>query len=264
MACSHQQSQNSVADYSKVLSMRNTALLAITLLLLSTPACKQQMVNRPSEPKPSLMLREGDYLSTTYIDELKRTRSPLKACPSACGVKLVTVEKGVNLWRLMPIYNFHEGGEALVLRPDGVVNHSQYISHVTLSVKDASSFRLGFDEGAQSFRRVDYVFVQKAETFAAKAVLVGSYRDGLGRVYRFQEDGTAIFPGRKFKFEIGVDHIGTDFDYFMEMGPNRRAVSSMAFRWQADSLQLFRIKEDENGLDYIADNHPYLTLKQTQ
>ena len=245
--------------------MKSIATILSLLFFLSILACNKQAVGSFPRHQPISPLREGDYLATSYIEELKRTKSPLTACPrvSDSRLNLITVEKDGNLWLLMPIYNFHEGGEAFVLNPNGSVNDIKYVSNVALSVKDESSFRFGFDDAGQSFKPTDYVFVQHVEAYVAKVVLVGTYRDRRrGGSFRFQEDGWAIFPDRKFKFEIGTDHVLTDFDYFMEMGPNRIASSLTAFKWEAGSLNLFRTKQqDEQGLDEIIDRHPYLSLQ---
>ncbi len=246
------------------MTMKSMATIPSLLFFLGILACNRTAVGSSPGQQPISPLREGDYLSTSYIEELKSTRSPLTASPRASDsrVNLITVEKDGNLWRLMPIYNFHEGGEAFVLNPNGSVKDIKYVSNVALSVKNENSFRLGFDNAGQSFKPTDYVFVQHVESYVAKVVLVGTYRDRRGGSYRFQEDGWAIFPDRNFKYEVGTDHVLTDFDYFMEIGPSRIASSLTAFKWEADSLNLFRTKEpDEQGLDEIIDRHPYVSLQ---
>lgn len=246
------------------MTMKSIVTILSLLFFLGILACNKQAVGGFPRQQPTSPLREGDYLSTSYIEELKRTRSPLTASPRASDsrVNIITVEKDGNLWRLMPIYNFHEGGEAFELNPNGSVKDIKYVSNVDLSVKDESSFRLGFENAGQSFKPTDYVFVQHVEAYVAKVVLVGAYRDRRGGSYRFQEDGWAIFPDRKFKFEVGTDHVLIDFDYFIEMGPSRVASSLTAFKWEAGSLNLFRTKQqDEQGLDEIIDRHPYVSLQ---
>jgi hypothetical protein len=129
------------------------------------------------------------------------------------------------------------------------------------------SFRLGFDEVAahRSFE-TDYVFVQNADAYIAKLVLVGTYKDRHGHRYKFGEDGWAVFPDRKFKFEIGTDHVLTSFDYFLDkrQSTGRVKPSVVAFKWDRRMLQLFRTKEDENGFDEILDCCPYLSLQLTR
>ena len=105
------------------------------------------------------------------------------------------------------------------------------------------------------------MFVKDAAACVAGIILTGHYKDRRGLDYEFREDGYAVFPDRKFQFEIGMDHVLTSFDYFMQMGPNHIATSVTAFKWEGGNLQLFRTKEDEGGFDDVADPRPYLSLK---
>ena len=243
------------------------AILLSLFAVLSTLACSKGIADRTNEPgRTSVTLREGDYLSGAYIDQVKKTRSPLMA-GSRYGPHLVTVTRKGDVYHLDPIYNFHEGGETFVLRPNGSVTTVEpnfaHISNLAISVPSQDSFRLGFDDvAAHASFSTDYVFVQSADAYIAKIVLVGTYKDRHGFSYEFGEDGWAVFPDRKFKFEIGTDHVLTQFDYFMEIGPNRSATSVTAFKWEGRNLQLFRTNsENENGFDEIVDHRPYLSLQ---
>jgi hypothetical protein len=96
---------------------------------------------------------------------------------------------------------------------------------------------------------------------------VGTYRDRRGLSYEFGEDGWAVFPDRKFKFEIGTDHVnGTGFDYFLDKGQasSPLGASVIAFKWDRRVLQLFRTKEDKSSDDEIPDRRPYLILQLTR
>jgi hypothetical protein len=244
-------------------------ILLSLVAVLSAQGCSKGTVDRANEPgRTSVTLREGDYLSRAYIDQVKKTRSPLLA-GSQYGPHLVTVNRHGNLLHLEPIYNFHEGGETFVLHPDGSITTPEpnYISNIAISVLSQDSFRLGFDDvAAHASFKTDYVFVQNADAYIAKIVLVGTYKDRHGLSYEFGEDGWAVFPDRKFKFEIGTDHVLTGFDYFMDksQAPGQVAPSVIAFKWDGRMLQLFRTKEDENGFDVILDRRPYLLLQLTR
>ncbi len=247
--------------------LRRTGRCVILLLLIAflPVACSRKASDRGQTPPASLIkLREGDYLTDGYIADLRKTRSPLSA-GSHHRLDLVIVKKDGNNFNLAPIFNFHEGGETFVLHPDASVTTTDpdpaYFSNLTVSVKNEDSFQLGFEAGKDSFKSANFVFVKDAVTYVAKAILAGSYKDDHGLRYEFRDDGLAIFPNRRFKFEIGVDHVGTQFDYFMEMKPNGTASSVTAFKWTAGTLQLFRTKEDENGFDEITDRRPYKSLQ---
>ncbi|HEX7289005.1 MAG TPA: hypothetical protein VF532_22660 [Candidatus Angelobacter sp.] len=245
-------------------------ILLSLVAVLSALGCSKGTDRANESGRTSVTLREGDYLSSAYIDQVKKTRSPLLA-GSQYGPHLVTVNRHGNLLHLDPIYNFHEGGATFVLHPDGSITvpepNSPYISNLAISLLSQDSFRLGFnDVGAHASFKTDYVFVQDADAYIAKIVLVGTYKDRHGLNYEFGEDGWAVFPDRKFKFEIGTDHVLTGFDYFMDKGqaPGRVASSVIAFKWDGRMLQLFRTKEDENGFDEILDRRPYLLLQLTR
>jgi hypothetical protein len=247
--------------------MGSFALLLLWLpFFLATPACTRATVDEQSEHLQRVMLREGDYLSAPYIDQLKRTRSPL-AAGAQYGAHQFIVRKNGNLLELEPIFNFHEGGDPFTLRSDGslVLPESAYVSNVTISVSDEGSFRIGFSSGNLTFKPTDYVFVRDATAYVAGIVLTGQYKDHRGLNYEFREDGYAVFSDRKFKFEIGLDHVLDNFDYFMEMGPKHIAASVTAFKWDRQKIQLFRTREvDDGGLEEIVDRQPYLSLRTTR
>lgn len=230
--------------------------------LLATQACKNLSVNDRLGQKQRVMLREGDYLSVSYIDQLKRTLSPL-AAGAQSGAHQFVVRKNGDLFELNPIFNFHQGGDPFTLSADGAIVQPvpAYISHITVSVLNESSFRIGFDLSSESFKPTDYIFVRGATAYVAGVVLTGQYRDRRGLLYEFREDGSAVFPSHKFRCEIGLDHVLTIFDYFMEMGPNHFASSVTAFKREGKDLRLFRTKEDENGFDEVVDRDPYLSLQ---
>ena len=244
-------------------------ILLSLVAVFSALGCSRGTADRAKEPgRTNVTLREGDYLSSAYIDQVKKTRSPLRA-GSQYGVYLVSVKRHGNLFNLSPIYNFHEGGGTFVLHPDGSITtpepDSSYVSNVSISVLSQDSFRLGFDDARHSFKN-DYVFAEDAPAYIATLVLVGTYKDRHGLSYEFGEDGWAVFPDRKFKFEIGTDHVLTGFDYFMDQGQSGVALHSsvIAFKWDGRTLQLFRTKKDASDFDEIVDRRPYLLLQLTQ
>jgi hypothetical protein len=162
---------------------------------------------------------------------------------------------------VLPIFNFHEGGNTFAILPDGSVPpvDSSTMPTLVVSVLDDGSFRLGLE----SFKSTTYVFVQEARRYVARNVLTGEYKDRRGLRYEFREDGWAIFPDRKFKFEIGMDHVLTGFDYFMEIDQHGLALSTSAFHWKDGKLQVFRTKAVD-GVDEIIDRRPQLLLQSTQ
>lgn len=217
---------------------------------------------RGSTQSPHWNLLEGEYLSTTYVDELKKTHSPLKA-GSGNRIDLVVVERTDHGFQLDPIFNFHEGGYKYLINSNGSVSPAgtggAEITNLTAILLDDHTFQFGVD----SFSPAHYVFVKKAVEYVSKAVLVGRYKDRYGRGYEFRDDGWAVFPDRKFQFEIGLDHVGEGFDYFLEK-KEPKYLKTWAFTWNGDTLEVIKTKEHESGFDEIADPRPALSLRRVQ
>jgi hypothetical protein len=233
--------------------LANYSVVLLGLLLAPLFACNTtKRETGPESAQPLVQLAEGDYLSSAYIDTLKSTRSPLKAGKTA-EINLVVVRREGNKLRLEPIFNFHEGGIVFAMNKNGSVSAVESggldISSLSASVVDARSFRFGFGE----FKPTTYVFVKNVTEYIAQVVLVGKYHDPEGRIYEFREDGWAVFPDRRFRFEIGVDHVLTDFDYFTDTG------KIWAFKRNGDQLQIFATSDAE-GFDQIRTDRPPLSL----
>jgi hypothetical protein len=241
----------------------------VLVILLVIPAIASLMgcntANRQPLTKSSrnaVQPIEGEYLSTEYIEELRRSRSPLKAGSTIDELKLVLVERHGKQFQLMPIINFHEGDSGFVLDLDGSIAPSPEpratpVSNVSATVLDDHTIRFGYS----NFKPATYVCVKEAAAYVSKAVLVGRYQDEQGRKYEFQEDGWAVFPDRRFEYEIGLDHVLEHFDYFMDAGHDRKHLPwrVWGFKWKRNTLEVFRTKE-EDGIDEIDDSHPFLLL----
>jgi hypothetical protein len=211
----------------------------------------------PSSSQPFMRLSEGEYLSNVYIDALKSTRSAYKAGKTGQINNVILHRKGTTV-SLEPIVNFHEGGTEFAIRRDGSVSSveaaTEYIRNPTVHVLDDHTFMFGFGE----FQPATYVFVNDAIDYVSRAVLVGKYKDKQGRAYEFRGDGWAVFPDRKFKFEIGVDHVLNDYDYFME-----DKKKTWAFKRSGGRLQIFPTTDVE-GFDQISSDRPFLSLREVR
>jgi hypothetical protein len=215
----------------------------------------------PDSSHSAVHLVEGEYLSSDYIDELRKTRSPLNA-GSSYGMELVRVRRDGTKFVLEPIINFHEGDSGFAINQDGSVAplpepRVTDISNVTATVLDDHTIRFGYG----SFKPATYVCVKDAAVYVSGVVLVGRYKDEQGLRYDFQADGWAVFPDRKFEYEIGLDHVLDGFDYFMDAAQDKKRLpwTVWAIKWNGDTLQIFRTT-DEGGVDEIADSRPLLVL----
>ena len=203
---------------------------------------KRQLV----EPVP------GDYLRNEYLQLLRKTRSPLCA-GAAATPQLIMVMKSTTGISIGGIYNFHEGGLEIPMAKDGAARGKlDELSEVTVTAVDQHHLKLASAANPPQI----YTYVGKAENYVAAVVLVGKYADDGGRSYIFEKDGWAIFPGRRFKYEIGIDHVLTSFDYFwIPPAPTKK---EYAFKWAAGKLQLFETHgEPPWG---VVDKQPFLVL----
>lgn len=186
-------------------------------------------------------LEAGTYLSQDYVNVLKMSKSPYRADTTAKHTyKLVTVRYDQGKCYVTP-ETFHEGGLDYLLAPDNSLRPGDpsYPRPTHFRINSAKSFELGFG----SEQSVRYESVGNVASYVAALVLVGRYTDSVGRVYQFYPDGRAIFPDREFKYEIGLDHVLTRFDYFYESG---KVNAVTPFQRDGDTVRLYSIKKQEN------------------
>jgi hypothetical protein len=88
-------------------------------------------------------------------------------------------------------------------------------------------------------------------------VLAGRYVDDRGRNYLFGKDGWAIFPDRKFKYEVGIDHVLSGYDYFMD--ETARPIRTFEFKKVEGRLQIFEIRGEFP--DEVVDKRPFVVLR---
>ena len=227
------------------------------MLLLTLFGCNSKPRESTPAHSPTLArLAEGDYLSRAYIGALKSKRSAFEAGETG-QMNLVIVHREGTRFLLQPIFNFHESGTEFAIDQDGSVSsvdpESEYTRNPSATVMDDHTFTFGFGE----FKPVTYEFVKSSSDYISRAVLVGKYHDKQGRADEFREDGWAVFPDRKFKFEIGTDHVLDAFDYFLE---NRKV---WAFKRNGGQLQIFTTNDAE-GFDQISSERPYLSLTEVR
>ena len=239
------------------MKLTNQSFVLLGLFFVSLFACTtRERVTDPKGSQPLVRLSEGDYLSSTYVETLKRTRSPFEAGKTGRINRVVVHRKGSKLL-LEPIFSFHESGVVFAIHDDGAASCLESCGedtrNLTASVVDELTFRLGFGE----LEPVTYVFVNNASEYVSRAALVGKYYDRQRRTYEFSQDGWAVFPDRRFRFEIGVDHVLNGFDYFMD------STTMWAFKRNRNELQIFATS-DVDGPEQIRPGPPYLSLREVR
>lgn len=207
-----------------------------------------------AQQKKGVMLVLGEYLRSDYVESIRTNLSPMRSYLFSIP-QLVKVQEGETGLLLQPIFNFHEGGPDFILGKDGSVvvqiGAGYDTSNLLLEVHDANHFKLGFDK----FKPTSYIFVGDAGRYVATIVLAGEYTDVQGQLYVFGTDGWAIFPDRKFEYQVGLDHILNQYDYFDDRTSNK----VYAFKRRDRVLEIFGTSGDINQ---FVDERPILSLKQ--
>lgn len=225
------------------------AKLSMVAVLLAPPIARAQ--EPPSGAKAGSRLKIGDYLRTDYLEKLDATHSPLQASvpDTAQLIQVLGESDGLHL---VTVFNFHDGGAAFLLAEDGSFSGIDELvpTHPDLNILTDHSFRLKFDE----FPAATYQFADNAKSFVAGKTLAGMYKDQAGQVYVFRPDGWAIFPDRKFKYEVGLDHVFTHYDYFRDSDLRK----NFAFERIGDKLSVFKTSGDAKE---SVEKTPTLSLK---
>jgi hypothetical protein len=155
---------------------------------------------------------DDEFLSQTYLQDLKRTRSPL-AAEGGRSVNDVVVRKKEGVTEVVAIINFHEGGPSFIVDRSGkaVLSDSAgySVGKYFVQIVDDGKLRLGFGD----FPTETYIAVRNLQVIVRGASVAGTYLDDQLRRYTFTEDGVATNPDGTFRFTIGVDHVPYHFDY---------------------------------------------------
>jgi hypothetical protein len=185
-------------------------------------------------------LKIGEYLGKKYIGSILQSKSPLKSGKNA-AIHLIIVSQDNDRLILSPTYNFHEGGNTYTLNADGSLTSEALDvkpEHVTIKIVNPDEFKISIED----FHDEPFQYVGSASKWVASEVLVGTYVDRFDNRYTFKPDGSAEFPGKKFSYEMGLDHVMTPYDYIYGKS------FMYAFTLHDTSLDLFEVQgeNDEN------------------
>ena len=93
----------------------------------------------------------------------------------------------------------------------------------------------------------------RADRYVNQIALSGEYVDGNGRHYVFGRDGIASFPGRKFKYTIGIDHVENQFDYIEDQADHQ----IFSFKRTNENLEIFHTS---GPINQGVEKTPFLSL----
>lgn len=226
-------------------------MMKLSIIVLLVSCAIAQTLPGPQTTRGNLRsIQTGDYLRRDYIEKLNATHSSLKAETSGTA-QLIHVSREGDGVHFGAIFNFHEGGYTFLVRADDsfVELEGSSSSKPVLQVLTSHSFSLKFDK----FPAETYLLVGDVHRYVAMRMIVGKYEDREGRSYAFLDDGWAIFPDRKFKYEIGTDHVLTHYDYFWDKGSDK----FYAIKKVAGKLEVFKTYGE---MDESVEAKPTLTL----
>jgi hypothetical protein len=204
---------------------------------------------------------EGEWISKKYLEHITKNRSPQKAINEHNYPAVFIKEQGSFL-QVMLIINFHEGVRYEIKRVeilskgiaykiylsevDGMPGYSY--SMIIEKKKNNNSLKVSVhpdtDRGSYEITQEEYVKANPSvENVINRRVLEGRYTDERGRLFLFNKDLTAVWPGKKFKYTICID-IMSDVDCFYEVDEKGRGLNRFLFEWKINSLV---IKRDVDG-----------------
>jgi len=208
---------------------------------------------------------QGEWLSKTYIKNLNKTRSPMKAVggyPTA-----FKISKNKDFYQWVQIYGFHESihreiynliridkGNYYVIKHDRgmqgendkfFIKDGEFINEITWIIEEKGTKKT-----------LSFVKMKKdIEYFVNKIVLVGDYVDMEGQNFIFDESGKAQWPNKSFKYQINLDYQEVTCDSFTVV--DEKHIMEYGFKWEDGKLLIFNLTEEA----LYCDKEPWVVLR---
>jgi hypothetical protein len=100
--------------------------------------------------------------------------------------------------------------------------------------------------------------------FFNRLLIAGHYVDPNGKLYSFEQDGSATWGKRQFQYEINRDYLNDDLDFFYcpnDFDSTRNSIPAYHFQWRNDTLLLFKERfSDEERAARAFETAPFLIL----
>ena len=234
--------------------MRGWLAVAFGFAMLALPAMAEQQESEKSKAIASL--ETGDYIYRGYVENLAHTLSPLASLEIGSRPQVVAVRRKGDAISLTAEFNWHEGCGLITAHESATgsaaLEYGDCGRSIDVSVESSRGFVLDGNH---------YDFVGNAGHYIGAAVLGGVYADDDGRRFLFGSDGQAVFPEKKFSFELCLEQVVppcSGYDSFDDKTNNM----SYVFRRHADSLVLYKAPKGEfDPADYA---QPLVTLHRIQ
>jgi len=241
----------------------------------------------------------GGWLNKEYLEAMQATKSPCRAIDAFddhqrsqspdtsdiifCNGFIITPTDS-SYYEWAQAYQFHEGlipqitGLKQTAGPHtySVVYHAhQTHSRTTKNDLFVVSDGKPVDEIEWIFTTVysttkkeqRHTYVRTEPTidhYVNKIVVAGTYTDEKGRNFAFDESGNAVWPGKTFKYKVGLDCFWTQrkFDYIEIIGEKYENIYPMryGFEWKDNRLLIYEIKKVNHDTTVEREDEPLYTL----
>lgn len=217
-------------------------------------------------------LVEGDYLSSNYIESIKKTfstRFDFKKI-NGCGVE----QKEQHHIRIVITDSFHEGLGAFTVNSNGTIDiefPQEKRKMPKLKILNKENFNLEWemesrDLNSKKYKPIIYKgqchFVGKEESkWIAKQILEGTYRSIDGSEIKFKSNNVACLPNGEKKYNVHPDTFEGNFPYdamyhhFIEKFFEVMSDYSLGFSRIGDELLLYELTEENN--EYAVESMPF-------
>lgn len=240
-----------------------TKVLCTIFLVIGITAQAAQDPKRPDRVYVNDL--EGVWMNDAYVKQLRKLRMPHQAVKKARPV-VIAIKRDGNVYPYL-VTDFDEAAlmVVLALEPDMKPNSYRLVlgkKNAPTSASEATYVWFkGHRDADHKFRELEFKepFLMKGKWADYKhvgmqlgpvmnsIVLSGKYKDEKGRDWSFSDDGHAVFPDKKFYFEISINDKKARCEYLeAEDLTAPEGKSYYGYAWKGGKLQLFhaRLKKD--------------------
>ncbi len=220
--------------------MKNVFLPIIALMFLLT-SCNNGPNGSAADPAKFPDNLGGYWVNDTWWQELKNTKSPMKASEKAGDVAAAIFHQDSTKWLVDLSYNWHEGQQLTVRSKDGALQ-----VYDPLNATVHQSKLVPKPDGSMLFDATPMVRLGDAYTGfnVIASTLVGGQYDLGGKAVVFNPKGTVVGLEDYYRYEILLDYVAEDVhaDQIM-LSKEGRTPEFYTFKFEGNHLQLYEIDD---------------------
>lgn len=204
----------------------------------------------------------GYWVNDIWWQELKNTRSPMKAAEKAGDVAAAIFHQDDAKWLVDLSYNWHEGRQLSVRSKDGQLQ--------VYDPMDANTHQIILTPKPDGSMLMDATpFVRLGDSFIGfnliASTLVGGQYDLNGKTVVFNPKGTVVGLDDYYRYELLLDYVAEDVhaDQLM-LSKEGRTPEFYAFKIAGNHLQLYEIDDigSKDEFKYEVGNLKYDLVKK--